>query len=670
MSITTGALASAANFNAAFASKSDDNELDGQQTLNEAIEIAEVTTPSTPASGYGKIYFKSDGKPYYLNDSGVESLFGTGTGSGGTNFISNGDAESNVTTGWAVYADAAGTSPVDGTGGSASVTISSSATAPLVGTYSFLMVKDAVNRQGQGWSYAFTIDSAYKAKVLQVSFDYILSSGTFVAGSDSTSSDVTVWIYDVTNSQLIQPTTYKLFSNSSTLSSKFIANFQASSNSTSYRLIIHVGSTSASAYTLKVDSVSAAPSSYVYGTPITDWSSYTPAVSGFTTSAMSAFYRRVGDSIEIATKFTKASHAASEMRFGLPSGLTSADTSKIAAIREAGSPVISNANTSGFDFGTVLIEPSVTYFTFGEQGSSSQGVVKQNGNNFYGATDILSFTASCPIQGWSSNVQMSNDTDTRVISFSATKGSTQAVTANVTDVTFTTSKDSHGAWNGTVYTVPVPGDYQVSAAIWDNAAGTVVSTVYLNGSTTSKSVSRSDSGALAVNGMALLTNLKAGDTISLRSGTSLTLAGAGNLTINKLSGPVSIAATESIYMDAVKASGSVTASTTIPSWTVVNKDTHGAFNATTGVFTAPAAGSYMVSFVVATTSGSPQAQINKNGSVIANSAIVANSAGMITKLVTGLVAGDTISVSINSSLTISSPTAPYSTSISISRVGL
>jgi len=40
----------------------------------DTISIKEVTTPSNPDTGYMKIYFKSDGKLYKLNSSGVETL--------------------------------------------------------------------------------------------------------------------------------------------------------------------------------------------------------------------------------------------------------------------------------------------------------------------------------------------------------------------------------------------------------------------------------------------------------------------------------------------------------------------------------------------------------------------------------------------------------------------
>ena len=80
------------------------------------------------------------------------------------------------------------------------------------------MTKDTANRQGRVVYTPFTIQTAHQAKVLQVSFDYIVNSGTFAAGTSSTDSDVIVYLQDVTNGTFIEPSSIKLLSNSSTLS--------------------------------------------------------------------------------------------------------------------------------------------------------------------------------------------------------------------------------------------------------------------------------------------------------------------------------------------------------------------------------------------------------------------------------------------------------------------
>lgn len=137
-----------------------------------------------------------------------------------------------------------------------------------------------------------------------------------------------------------------------------------------------------------------------------DWTSYTPTLNGFTASAIDCMHSRVSTQLRVKCKITKATHSAAEMRVGFPSGLTSADSTKIATIQVAPNShgLISNANTVANAYlYPVLVEPSVTYFTFGIQGTGNQGLVKQNANNVYGATDIINFYAEVPISTWSVN---------------------------------------------------------------------------------------------------------------------------------------------------------------------------------------------------------------------------------------------------------------------------
>lgn len=162
------------------------------------------------------------------------------------NYIKNSGLEAGLS-GFKTYSDTPGTSPVDGTGGSPSVTIASSATTPLAGTRSLVFTKDASNRQGQGASIDFTIDNEDRGKVLQGSFTYLVNSGTYA------NDDVSIYVYDVTNTTIITPSPRLLKTTAD--KEKFTVRFLSSSTSNSYRLIFHVASTSALAYSLKIDSV-------------------------------------------------------------------------------------------------------------------------------------------------------------------------------------------------------------------------------------------------------------------------------------------------------------------------------------------------------------------------------------------------------------------------------
>ena len=65
-------------------------------------------------------------------------------GGTGKNYISNSTGNTDAT-GWGVYADTAGETPVDGTGGSATVTLTRNTTTPLSGAGDLLITKDPAN---------------------------------------------------------------------------------------------------------------------------------------------------------------------------------------------------------------------------------------------------------------------------------------------------------------------------------------------------------------------------------------------------------------------------------------------------------------------------------------------------------------------------------------------
>lgn len=155
-------------------------------------------------------------------------------------------------TGSHVLANGGDTSPVDGTLGTATgLTFTRTTSSPLVETASFLFSKDASDRMGSGVSTDFTINSADKGNSLQLSF-YYSASADMVLGS---SSDVQVFLYDVTNAQLI-PLSRKILSGpSANTIYRFVATFTASVTSVNYRLIFHVATSNALAWDLKFDEV-------------------------------------------------------------------------------------------------------------------------------------------------------------------------------------------------------------------------------------------------------------------------------------------------------------------------------------------------------------------------------------------------------------------------------
>ena len=190
-----------------------------------------------------------DGQALVTNGAGALSFADSGTGGGsGVNYITNPRATTD-TTGYATYADAAATTPADGTGGSANITFTRNTTTPLRDGGEFKITKDAADRQGEGASFDFTIDNADKAKKHIISFDYDASHASYA------DDDIKVFIFDTINSNLIRVNSEELKGGKG----KHYAQFQSASDSTSYRLIFHVSSTNASAYDVYLDEVSVGP---------------------------------------------------------------------------------------------------------------------------------------------------------------------------------------------------------------------------------------------------------------------------------------------------------------------------------------------------------------------------------------------------------------------------
>ena len=288
----------------------------GVKTNDLEIVAKEIATPSTPASGYRKIYPKTDGKFYQLDDAGLEQELGSGAGGAGeVNFITNFNAEDNNTDGWATYDDAG--SLVDGTGGvSSNVTFTAQSVEILRDSFSFKIAKGAADASGEGVSYDFTCKGQDTNRKLKIQFDFKTNEDAAYA-----SGDLGVYIYDVTNSTLITPVDTSIIRGQSIFQTSF-----NSTDSTSYRLIFNVETTNASAWDAYIDNVIVGPGQVSQGSVIGPWSSYTP--SGLTggewgtSTGINVEYRRVGDSIELRGYFTTGTTTANEAQIDLPSGLT------------------------------------------------------------------------------------------------------------------------------------------------------------------------------------------------------------------------------------------------------------------------------------------------------------------------------------------------------------
>lgn len=250
-------------------------------------------------------------------------------------YIYNVPYSTNAPIGYVVYGDdPAGATPVNGIGDEATtISLSTTSNSALYKTYDNLLTKTAVDSQGQGTSYDFAIDYGMISQTFQISFLYNTSS-SYVSG------DIGVFLYDTAYSVFV-PLSVSSISASNGFPSRFLATFSPSF-STSYRLIFHITTTNASAYTFQFNAVSVSPLSLmgVTTTAVNQWANYSMVI-GAVTSAPAlgtvannlAQWRRVGADMELEYNLVQTgagSAGTGTYLFPLPVGYT-VDWTKISA---------------------------------------------------------------------------------------------------------------------------------------------------------------------------------------------------------------------------------------------------------------------------------------------------------------------------------------------------
>ena len=544
----------------------------------------------TPNSGM--IRFNSDTASFEGYDGSAWGEIGGG-GAGGINYLTGTNTDAEVGVGdWSTYADAAGENPVDGTGGTASLTFSQVASATLRETGHFQIAKAAVNEQGEGVSIDFTIDNADKAKKLIISFDYNSETGY-------ADDDLRISIYDVTNANLIRVNGEDLKAGDGT----HYAQFQTASDSTSYRLIFHVSSTSATAYNYNFDNVKVGPQVINHGTIVTNWESFTPTITHTTnTTITSAYKRRVGDSEEydIYITYTGTPDAVNLEVTGLNVDLTKTSGGAsvgTARLVQAGIGIVGGLAVLTGTGTIVATYPSFdSTFTDNRQNTLDHNwrgvgtpVAVSNG-------DQVRLRFTIPVSGFSANAKISEDFSGRDIIVEGSGSSGGAVTANVTNIEFTETLDTTASWNGTQFTVPETGDYHIDG----QAIATTTQTgwslqLYVDGSVV---VNAGYIASGQSNLFRISKRFTKGEVISFRSTTSYTQSAAAT---NRIHIRRYQSAQTTLENELVAASYQTNAGQGLTSVaeTIVYEDllydTHNAYNTTTGVFTAPISGKYRVS---------------------------------------------------------------------------
>lgn len=579
------------------------------------------------------------------------------------NYIKNGDAHSAVA-GWSLYDDGASSRPVDGTGGAPSVTWTRETTGTIAGDAHFLFAKNANNRQGQGVAYAFTIDDADRAKVMEISFDYEYNSGTYSNGTETTDSDLICYVYDVTNGVLIEPDNFKINAVVSGQYSKFRANFQTNANSSSYRLIIHVATTSALAIQVYFDrfrvvASEVAKSDSLVIARLTKTTNQTIPTSTQTLVNWEAKTYDTANAFDLSTdRFTAPFSGYYEIQVRISYTAAVAAVNAI-TLRKNGVAVSTMHRADTVD-GNYSQGADTIYLVAGDY---IEIYVNQNtgaDRSIDGTAAGFTYLNIAQVKG------APNGLDMRVMGARVTKSANQTIpTGTQTKVVWQTETyDTHGAFDNVTnnrFTAPVAGYYEVAAKLAYTASVSAVSrlSLYKNG-VIYCDLFRQDGADGQYQGGTDVINLVAGDYLEIftsqNSGADRDVDSTTTTTyasFTRVQGPASIAPTETVASRAVKTTGSHTSSGStqdVASWTS-EYDTHSAFNVTTGVFTAPAAGYYEIEGLISfdgNATGTRIVEIQKNGT--GTFAVwdreVASAAGnyLSGSCVIKLVAGDTLRV--------------------------
>jgi hypothetical protein len=554
------------------------------------------------------VYYATDAKKLYYDDG--TSLLEVGSGSGGgINYIDNPGFEVN-TTGWSTYLDAVQQTPVDGTGVGATITFTRSTSSPLRDTASGLLAKPASNERGEGISYDFSIDNADQGKMQEIVFDYTVTA-------NYADGHARAYIYDVTNARLIEPSQRDILANSG--QATYRGYFQANSNSTSYRFIIHIATDSALAWDLKIDNVKVGPIAQGNaGTFVSDWQSWTPTGTWVTNTTYTGKMRRVGDSLDLDIDIElSGAPTSANLNINLPSGLA-IDTSKLNSSNIA-APVLGNVivRDAGVDSysGVVTFNNSTTNVAINiDDGDKTISNVTQANPITFGATDTVKIKISnLPIQGWSTGVSASEISTSAAVSMRATASTT--VFSGSAVIGFTTIEhDSTGNYSTSTgkFTCPESGFYFVNAGFRPNAITLTTAQsiqIYIYKNTTEMAADAKYGNGSSISFRMEISSCfyaNKGDTIDIRgvSSVAATLNGGASdnwFTVFKVNNPAIIAPTEFVGCSYSTNAGQTIAnggSGTVILFEDRTYDSHSAYNTSTGNFTAPMSGKYLLTSTI------------------------------------------------------------------------
>ena len=556
----------------------------------------------------------SDGPKNYVKNPGLENGTTAGYSLANTTFSLGFVPTGVASPGNAFSSSSGGTAATN-------LALSTVSSGQLSGAYSLALTATSTGPVGGDLviSDAFTVDLSDRAKVIQFKFNYKLVSGTGLNFSGTISNNTfAIFIYDVSAAAWIQPAGWLSMTQSSGVG---IASgtFQTNVNSSQYQIAIINTSGFGVPFVMYFDDFFVGPQPTSIGAVMTDWQPYAPTWTAVTTNptigngAIVGAWRRAGDSVEVFVSIysgTTTTFGSGQYFVSLPTNFN-IDASKIS--------IHGNRSTVGIGtlFGTAVASASAVIYNPGT-GTNTFGAISGGGwsnttpGTWSGSNQSFEFQLSYPVVGWSSNVQMSNDSSTQVLASRASVSSGVSTSA-LNSINFDTVEyDSNGSITTSVsawkYTAQISGFYRITTNIYMGATTSAI-LIYKNGALFSSlmgSVASTNAG-----GGSLQLKLNAGDYIDVRpNSTSTPSAGIGTsnqtnyVCVERLSGPAVVAATETVaarYTNTGGFSIPNNAVTTITGW-VRDFDSHG-FVSTNGVATIPVSGRYRISATMNIASG-------------------------------------------------------------------
>ncbi len=680
-------------------------------SLNGGAEIISATVDPTVTATDGAIGSllcnNTTGLQYRKLDSGSSTnweLVGSASG-GEKNYAKGNDStfDSALGSNWGLF-DATAYPPTTYTGGTVTATLARTTSSPLQGSGSALFTPGG---QYDSFAEIFTIDRADFARMMAIKVDYEI--GTYASYTDGDLKLAIICASDsgfTTDVQVIQPAGHSILKVAG--QETHIATFQSHVSNLYYKCAF-IQTTASTGYTFKYDNFRVGPQSVAYGCPVNDPVEASSAiVNNFGTITVPKInYQRVGNFLIVEGEFRPGT-PGSTASISLPTGaidpqwygtLGMSRVGEFEAVDSTASNVFfsQDGSTAAIN-GYMFFDGSDTSKVYFSLKATAVTFNKINASSIVSATSAVRFSFKVAIAGWSSSVLMSDSADTRVVA-AHYYGSppTGTLNASYNTASFATKvADTHAAFDGSTYTIKVPGVYDLSAQVRVSAtfsAGNEVGIQFYKNNTTEFKTRvvklYGAAGNVWADVTALGVPLVAGDTIKVRvatDGTTPSYASNADqnwFSIAMRSGPAQIAASETI---AARYYGSTTATTPGSDSTCVyptkDFDTHGGMNSGTGIYTVQSPGKYMVDCKMYLGSITPTSaggvlflSINKSGTdyyraVRSAASTSAQTFQIETSGLLSLVAGDTIYCHITNTLgnTATGDGTQYS-SFSIIRVG-